>query len=722
MEGPKRTLEFLKHQVDTVKFIAASHRDQHGLLLYQKLGSGKTYTALYAAKNYPNNKTILMVPNTVSNLWKRVAKEIGVPLFDIYHLDQLTPTFFDLHKKDIEDSFLIIDEAHNFVEFLELISEGQTSLPVDSDDEVTDGKKSKKSSSSKKKSSSKTMSKKKKPTKETKNALVNILEILNNSKKLLLLTGTPIRNYITDLRWYINLASGKKTVPYNNDEFIRDYTKESETSIFINGWLNKVLNYRNPVKGYLNFSTENEDLRISYDNIDNLQGYISAVVFGMLPIFEKISKKRGIDINNISKLNAPKITEYIKKKGIVDYMIKVTDNLKKTEETKDNFFTISNSVGEDLRKISTNIDAGKIDLTLVSQLLATMIVTKGVIVLAKHLLESINEGARLDENKLRDIGPFISYYKQDNSVEYYPIVQVKNRKVPYTDYQLGLWIRVIYRSGVTDQESVYLGFNKNIKEAELFKPNYIGESTYLNKCAVIGNLIQTGSNIEVPIKFKKIAEMYKLNEVCTLVYSSFNISLLILQRYLISHGIYCVYYTPDLSDAEKDKIIDDFEKQKIKMLLLHPDFFEGFSVRGTRVFHVLEPINSYYKKEQLYARVSRYKSHIHLPKLKRHVSIYQWRCSISDTVEKLKTQKGIFTNWLANSTSKIYFSYFAEFSDKFTPDDQIFFGNEKIKKILDDCDKKIQVITIDKYKQPVKCNIENDPSPIRKLPKCKNLK
>jgi hypothetical protein len=75
------------------------------------------------------------------------------------------------------------------------------------------------------------------------------------------------------------------------------------------------------------------------------------------------------------------------------------------------------------------------------------------------------------------------------------------------------------------------------------------------------------------------------------------------------------------------------------LLLLHPSYFEGFSINGVRRFHILEPVTKFHIKEQLYTRVVRFKSHDHLPINERNVEIIQWYCSLKNLINKIHEAK-----------------------------------------------------------------------------------
>lgn len=115
------------------------------------------------------------------------------------------------------------------------------------------------------------------------------------------------------------------------------------------------------------------------------------------------------------------------------------------------------------------------------------------------------------------------------------------------------------------------------------------------------------------------------------------------------------------------------------MLLLHPDFYEGFSIEGVRHFHILEPILEYYKQEQLFYRAIRFKSHYHLSKKDRNVNIYIYHCGFNSLFSQFKRQKYQLIDWFKNDSLVYYFARFSKFSSYISPDDQVLYSVNKTK-------------------------------------------
>ena len=258
---------------------------------------------------------------------------------------------------------------------------------------------------------------------------------------------------------------------------------------------------------------------------------------------------------------------------------------------------------------------------------------------------------KLDVSKVERAGwgKYVSFYKYDN-LDYYPSMIVKNMPTTYTNYQYDVWLRG-NDDKLTYEEYVVLDFIGNLNDAKLFK-SYSSIGINEKQGRIIGNMGET----EEPKKFVEIAQDYQDNNVSTLIYSNyFESGILLLSKFLTTRKIEHTIFDTSLTTEQKEKILNDFEEQTIKLVLLHPAFFEGFSIKGVRRFHILEPVNSYYMKEQLYTRVVRLNSHQHLPIEERNVTICQWYISFDQIIEQITVQsKKMFKNLEFDLTEIIY--------------------------------------------------------------------
>ncbi|MNK09982.1 hypothetical protein D3C87_279920 [compost metagenome] len=85
----------------------------------------------------------------------------------------------------------------------------------------------------------------------------------------------------------------------------------------------------------------------------------------------------------------------------------------------------------------------------------------------------------------------------------------------------------------------------------------------------------------------------------------------------VAHAI----YDGSLSKTEKDKLVEDYNKGKLKTLLISSSGGEGLNTFGTKRVQILEPHWNKSKIKQVVGRASRFKSHEHLPEEERTVDV-----------------------------------------------------------------------------------------------------
>ena len=83
-------------------------------------------------------------------------------------------------------------------------------------------------------------------------------------------------------------------------------------------------------------------------------------------------------------------------------------------------------------------------------------------------------------------------------------------------------------------------------------------------------------------------------------------------------------FTGEMSDKEKKKTVNDFNKGKFKVLLISGAGSEGIDLKGTRMVQILEPHWNKARIDQAIGRAARYKSHEHLPQKDRNVEVVHY--------------------------------------------------------------------------------------------------
>ena len=110
-----------------------------------------------------------------------------------------------------------------------------------------------------------------------------------------------------------------------------------------------------------------------------------------------------------------------------------------------------------------------------------------------------------------------------------------------------------------------------------------------------------------------------------LIYSNYLESGIIpISRKLSSMGISNAVFTGDIGDLERRRIVDDYNKGKLKALLISGAGAEGLDLRGTQLVQIMEPHWNNPRLDQVIGRAVRYGSHSHLPKEKQKVTVQRF--------------------------------------------------------------------------------------------------
>lgn len=108
------------------------------------------------------------------------------------------------------------------------------------------------------------------------------------------------------------------------------------------------------------------------------------------------------------------------------------------------------------------------------------------------------------------------------------------------------------------------------------------------------------------------------------VYSNYLSSLDDYEKMLERNKIPHARFTGKQKPKERKQIIEDYNKGKIKTLLVSSAAGEGLDLKGTRQVQVLEPHWNEEKLRQVVGRAIRHQSHSHLPKKDRHVNVEKY--------------------------------------------------------------------------------------------------
>ena len=288
------------HQLIPVEFI----KNNFGLILYHSTGSGKTLTALYALYQLKYDIIIIGTKSSKKTFIDNIIKaEMDAARFNFYTFTKI--------KKILEDSVsffknksVIVDEAHN------LRNENMYNL--------------------------------------------YIISSLQLAQRVILLTATPVINYLNDLSVLVNIIKKSDSLPTERKLFDQMFYDDEKMILINQDFLfNKLKNtisfYKiDDIENYPTTNTHNIEVVMSHEQIDEYIYYVKKIIYedkdtvsghdALYINYGTLSgRKRNFFLNVTRQLSntvkngllSPKIIEIMKKIEVGPYPIIVYSNFLK---------------------------------------------------------------------------------------------------------------------------------------------------------------------------------------------------------------------------------------------------------------------------------------------------------------------------------------------------------------------------------------------------------
>ncbi|AYV85449.1 MAG: putative ATP-dependent RNA helicase [Satyrvirus sp.] len=327
-------IELKEHQKIPIGFM----KYNRGLILYHSTGSGKTFTALFAMNQFKNDIIIVGTKSSKKTFVDSISKaEMEPSKFTFYtytKIKKILETDITIFK----NKSVIVDEAHN------LRSENMYNLYIASS--------------------------------------------LIFASKILLLTATPVVNYMNDLSVLVNIVHGEDVLPTDRKLFDQMfYDDEKMVIINENILFDKIKNtisyYKiTDDKDYPTNTVFYNDVEMSHEQINEYIYYVRKIIYedkdivndadilnidyGLLPnkkrnFFLNVTRQLSNTINN--SYDSPKIKEIFKKIKKGPHPIIIYSNYLKNglytvaillEINKISYKTITGGTSDDKRNIIVN--------------------------------------------------------------------------------------------------------------------------------------------------------------------------------------------------------------------------------------------------------------------------------------------------------------------------------------------------------------------------------
>ncbi|MFZ9596346.1 MAG: helicase-related protein [Bdellovibrionia bacterium] len=273
-------------------------------------------------------------------------------------------------------------------------------------------------------------------------------------------------------------------------------------------------------------------------------------------------------------------------------------------------------------------------------------------VLGSAIIPWINNEFPAYKVRFRELNPeawreftrkYVSFYQvQFDENEDYPKKIIHSKMVPYNDFQVDFFLNFMDQDLTPEELHVLLADEKSIHFQSLSKNYLTIHSSTLQKNLLanpqngreIGNLESLDDQnhwVESP-KFLEVLKKIKESPGQVAIYSNYDRNgIQRFARFLDRNGYKNQYVsiTPDQSQEDQIRIMNEYNQAQKRILLIHPEITEGLSLRGTEQFHILEPITNSALEDQIIGRAIRYQSHAHLPADRRKVNIYLWASEVN---------------------------------------------------------------------------------------------
>ena len=625
LENNKATNIALQHyQKNTVDYLTNKCINQHGLLIYHNMGTGKTLTGLsiilknITYKNININDVIIICPDMIKISWIKESSKLNLKFstntfmnYEKFHNFIINAILNDKNSNNIDilkNKFLILDEGHHLIPYLK---------------------------------------------RDNNNYYYNYIEILSKTKNVLILTGTPFyysKFSAIDICYLLNICEGtKNSFPIIDDLFQQKYINKKKIDDRKNTLLFNIIK---PSLYYL-YSGSFTIVKVilgSFFKDWSMKAYFINPLYTS-NIFDKLFEPLNIIFRNIyfyviagkMFLNNFKSNNHQEKKRQEEDIKSSEDQSNKglNNYAKEYFPTASN------RSISPAI--GTFFFAYIAQLMNSKFYlfdnTNGCIEKAKARL-------KFDDKKLgADVSQYVSYFKNEKKdPNMAQIILSKYIETRYSYFQSDLCFKIYLGIIESNYIEFITGFTKNemnlkgdilkTLEGTLTYSICIGNFSSYVKTIIdknyqfkvdhkIGTITMPELNIDIIknetcYKFIEIKNYIKNNKHKRLIISSMfaKQGAYLLSMYLNAYNIPHLYLNSQLTIEQKIKIVDMYNDNRFNIILIDKSASEGISLQRVNEMHLLEPVSNLSLRDQVISRAVRYESHKGIVDAKVYVFTY----------------------------------------------------------------------------------------------------
>lgn len=224
----------------------------------------------------------------------------------------------------------------------------------------------------------------------------------------------------------------------------------------------------------------------------------------------------------------------------------------------------------------------------------------------------------------RILNRYVDY--QSGSTEGFPSVKQENVNVPMGDRQMDIYKAIMGKAPLWVRWKVKRGLPPGKGEIESLR-------AFLSGARQVSNTTQGLTTRKSDIQSTKIDQAFKyFNQQAVknprykaVVYSNYlNSGLNPYAQHLQKHKIPYGEFSGAISPAARNQMVNDYNTNKLRALLVSSAGSEGLDLKGTRLVQILEPHFNEEKEKQIIGRGARYQSHAALPEAERNVLVQRY--------------------------------------------------------------------------------------------------
>jgi SNF2 family DNA or RNA helicase len=235
------------------------------------------------------------------------------------------------------------------------------------------------------------------------------------------------------------------------------------------------------------------------------------------------------------------------------------------------------------------------------------------------------------EELKRIFSKYVDYHAGNS--EGFPSLKTETVNVPLAEQQKEIYNSLMKKIPWLLRRKIEMGLAPNKRELDKLVPFLTGARMISNSTNEFVKDPATAVSPKINKAFSYLQEqMAKDKNYKALIYSNYLRSGVEPYKKLLTEAnIPYGEFTGEIKDSVRNKLIQDYNANKIRALIVSSAGGEGLDLKGTRLVQLLEPHFNNEKLKQVIGRAARYKSHEGLSPEEKKVLVQQYLSTIKPT-------------------------------------------------------------------------------------------